>query len=118
MLDNTPLNQSSKFKTKNWVEIIDELQGTYDEDQIRFKSSMLRSSLCECSDAYILFKGTITARNSFNMTMYNLIEYSDHYSKKFGILQPYCRDESAVDAANGNIVDFTVANSIIDLFKI
>ena len=51
------------------------------------------------------------------MPMYNLIEYSDHYSKKFGILWPYCRDEPALDAANGNIVNFTVANSINDSFK-
>ena len=51
------------------------------------------------------------------MPNYNLIEYSDHYSKKFGILWPYCRGELDVDATNGNIVDFTVPNSITDLFK-
>ena len=50
-LDNTP-NQPSKFRTKNWVEINDELRGTYNEDsQIRFKTSMLRSSLCDYNDA-------------------------------------------------------------------
>ena len=27
--------------------------------QIKFKTSMFRSSLCDCSDAYILVKGTI-----------------------------------------------------------
>ena len=46
------------------MEVIDESQETYDEDQIRFKISMLRSSLCDYSDAYILFKGTIAARNT------------------------------------------------------
>ena len=60
MLDSTP-NQPSKFKTKNWVEMNDESRGTYNENnQIRFKTSMLRSSLCDYSDAYILVKGTIT----------------------------------------------------------
>ena len=60
LLDNTR-NQPSKFKTKNWVEINNESRGTYNEDnRIRFKASMLRSGLCDYSDAYILVKGTIT----------------------------------------------------------
>ena len=64
LLDNT-LNQQTKFRTKNWVEINDESQGTYNKDnQIRFKTSMLRSSLCDYSDAYILVKGTITVANT------------------------------------------------------
>ena len=33
-------------------------------NQIRFKTSMLRSSLCDCSDAYIPVKRTITVANS------------------------------------------------------
>ena len=64
ILYNIP-NQASKFKIKKWVEINDESQGTYDKDnQIRFKNSMLRSSSCDFSDAYILLKGTITVRNT------------------------------------------------------
>ena len=63
MLDNT-LNQPSRFKRKNWIKINDESQRTYDEDnQIRFKTSMLRSSLCDYSDVYILAKGTIMVEN-------------------------------------------------------
>ena len=54
-------NQPSKFKTKNWVKINDELRGTYNvNSQIKFKTTMLKSSLCDYSDAYILAKGTIT----------------------------------------------------------
>ena len=30
--------------------------------QIKFKTSMFRSSLCDCSDAYILVKGTISIK--------------------------------------------------------
>ena len=42
--DNTQ-NQPFKFKTKNWDEINDESGETYNKDyQIRFKTSMLRSS--------------------------------------------------------------------------
>ena len=64
LLDNTA-NQPTKFKTKNWVEINDGSRGTYDEDnQIRFKTSMLSSSLCAYSDTYILVKGTITVANT------------------------------------------------------
>ena len=60
LLDNTP-SQPTKFKTKNWVEINDDACQTYNTDsQIKFKDSMLRSSLCDYSDAYILVKGTIT----------------------------------------------------------
>ena len=60
MIDDTS-NQPSKFKTKNWVEINDESRGRYNvNSQIKFKTTMLKSSLCDYSDAYILVKGTIT----------------------------------------------------------
>ena len=92
---------------------------------------MLRSSLCDYSDAYILVKGNITVNNTANtkkqvifkncalftnciskinntqidnaeyidivMPMYNLIEYSDNYSKTSGSLWQYCKDIPAVD---------------------
>ena len=124
LLDNAS-NQPSKFRTKNWVEINDESRGVYTTgSDIKFKTTMLRSSLCDYADAYILVKGTITItgagddaaarradeRNkslifkncaSFTkciskisnteidnaqdidivMPMYNLIEYSNNYSK-------------------------------------
>ena len=64
MLDSKS-NQSSEFRTKNWVEINDESRGTYSVNrQINFKTSMLRSSLCDYSDAYILVKGNISVNNT------------------------------------------------------
>ena len=58
-------NQASKFRTKNRVEINDESRGTYSVNrQIDFKTSMLRYSLCDYSDAYILVKGNITFNNT------------------------------------------------------
>ena len=64
MFDNTP-NQRSKFRTKNWVEVNDESRGTYNvNSQIKFKTSMLRSILCDYSDAYILVITTITVLNT------------------------------------------------------
>ena len=58
-------NQQSKFRTKNWVEINDESRGAYNvNSQIKFKTTMLKSSLYDYSDAYILVKGTITVNNT------------------------------------------------------
>ena len=63
LLDNTP-NQPSEFRTKNWVEIKDDSRGTYNTNSqttmLNYKTTMLKSSLCDYSDAYILVKGTIT----------------------------------------------------------
>ena len=143
-----------KFKTRNWVEIKDETRGTYSPDkQIKFKTSMLRSSLCDYSDAYILVKGNIAVNNTaadgaavnntnkniifknctpylhnciskinntdidnakyidIVMPMYNLIEYSDNYSKTSGSLWQYYKDIPAVDN-DGDIVNFNEANAI------
>ena len=58
-------NQPSKFRTKNWVEINDESRGTHNvNSQLKFKTTMLKSSLCDYSDAYILLKGAITVNNT------------------------------------------------------
>ena len=60
LLDNAS-NQPSKFRTKNWVEINDESREGYNTgSHIRFKTAMLKSSLCDYADAYILIEGTIT----------------------------------------------------------
>ena len=61
---NTP-NQPSKFRTKNCVAINDNSHGTYNTNsQIKYKTMMLRSTLCDDSDAYILVSGTITVPNT------------------------------------------------------
>ena len=149
---NDEANKPSKFRTRNWVEINDEARGTYSPNkQIKFKTSMLRSSLCDYSDAYILVKGNITVNNTaadgadanntnkkvifkncapftnciskinntqidnaeyidIVMPMYNLIEYSDNYSKTSGSLWQYCKEIPAINN-NGAIVDFNGANA-------
>ena len=59
LLDITP-NQPTKFRTKNLLEINDDSREMYNTNsQIKFKTSMLRSNLCDYSDAYILVNGTI-----------------------------------------------------------
>ena len=50
----------SKFVTREYVRV-NGLSNTYNENKsIRFKTYMVRSNLCDYSDAYILVKGTIT----------------------------------------------------------
>ena len=111
---------------------------------------MLRSSLSDYSDAYILCKGYISVNNTGTaaaptnknkkvifkncapftsciskmnntqtdnaeyidivMPMYNLIEYSDNYSKTSGSLWQYCKEIPAVNN-DGDIVDFNGANA-------
>ena len=65
LIEDNTLNQPYKFKTRNWIEINDESRGAYNvNSQIKFKTTMLKSSLCDYSDAYILVKGTITVNNT------------------------------------------------------
>ena len=142
LLDNA-LNQPSKFRTRYWVEINDESRGAYNDDDIKFKTVMLRSNLCDYADAYILVKGRITITRAradgavrraderdkgvifkncvpftkcisrinntdadttrdidIVMPMYNLIEYSDNYSKTSESLWQYCKDDP-----NDNMAD-------------
>ena len=120
---------------------------------------MLRWSLWNYSDSYLLVKGTIIGANTAAqgaannaakkkkiiknclpltnclsrinntqvddahdidavMAMYNLIEYGDNYSKTSGILWQYCRNKLAINAANGDIVDFNADYANTSSFKI
>ena len=149
---NDASNQSSKFRTRNWVEINDESRVTYTGNNIKFKTSKLRSNLCDYADAYILVKGPVTITGAKNddatkqaderdqgvtfkncapftkcisrinntdidnakdidivMPMYNLIEYSDNYSKT-GSLWQYYKDDPNNNIANGKITGKTPNN--------
>ena len=63
--DNVP-----RFITKKWVEVYGQSGSAENRyklsKQIRFKTSVLRSDLCDSSDAYIAVKGTITVTNPDN----------------------------------------------------
>ena len=59
LLDNAS-NQSSRFRTRNLVEVNDDSRGTYTNADIKFKTTMLKSDLCDYADAYIFVKGTTT----------------------------------------------------------
>ena len=60
----TTIDEIPRFITKKWVKVYDQ-SGSADDrykpnKQIRFKTSMLRSDLCDYSDAYIVVKEDIT----------------------------------------------------------
>ena len=64
LLQSTP-NQTSKSRTKNWTGISDDARGMYNTiSQVKFKTSMLKSSLWDYSDAYILVSRTIEIPNT------------------------------------------------------
>ena len=64
LLDATSDDNVTRFITKKWVEVHEQSGSAEDRykpsKQIRFKTSMLRSDLCDYSDAYIVVKGDIT----------------------------------------------------------
>ena len=79
---NDGSNKPSKFRTRNWVEINDEARGTYSPNkQIKFKTSMLRSGLCDYSDAYILIKENITVNNTAGSVLLQIILIKKQYLK-------------------------------------
>ena len=51
-----------RFATKKWIEVYDQSGENYNVNkEIRINTPMLRSDLCDFSDAYIVVKGTVTA---------------------------------------------------------
>ena len=57
---NNDITKSSRFRTKNWVEINDDVREMYNTNsQGKFKTVLLKSGRCDYSDAYILVKETI-----------------------------------------------------------
>ena len=60
LFEDNESEKLSEFLTREHV-TVNSLSNTYNENKyIRFKTPMLRSNLCDYSDAYILVKGTIT----------------------------------------------------------
>ena len=56
-----------KFITKNWIEVESQSRNTCNTSKpIGFKTSLLRSDLCDYSDAYVWVKGIITVTNPNN----------------------------------------------------
>ena len=64
-------------KKKKWIEVNDLSSGQYSVNKnIRFKTSMLRSDLCNYSDAYIVAKGRITVEGVIMMIKQEIKSWS------------------------------------------
>ena len=58
--------------TKKWIEVYDQLEGNYNVNkEIRIKTSMIRSDLCDFNDAYIVVKGDINLEGDNNANKRN-----------------------------------------------
>ena len=68
LLDVTSGNKDlPRFVTKKWVEVYNQSKKNYNTNkEIRIKTSMLRSDLCNYSSAYIIVKGDIIVTNPDN----------------------------------------------------
>ena len=68
MLDTTSDDKGlPRFVTQKWIEVYDQSEKDYRVNkEIRIKTPMLRSDLCDFSDAYIVVKGTITVTDPDN----------------------------------------------------
>ena len=61
-----------RFVTKKWIKVYDQSEGNYNVNkEIRIKTSMLRSDLCDFSDAYIVVEGDITLEGDNNANKRN-----------------------------------------------
>ena len=71
----TTFDEVPRLITKKWVEVHDQSGSAEDRHkpskQIRFKTSMVRSDLCDFSDTYIVAKGTITVTGITNRSIKN-----------------------------------------------
>ena len=55
----------ARYVTKKWIEVYDQSEKHYNVNkEIRIKTPMLRSDLCDFSDAYIVVKGDITLEDN------------------------------------------------------
>ena len=73
LLDTTSDDKNLlRFVTKKWIEVYDQSEKSYNTNkEIRIKTPMLRSDLCNFSDAYIVVKGDITLEGDNDANKHN-----------------------------------------------
>ena len=115
--DNT-LNQLSNFRTKNWIEINNKSREGYNTNSdIRFKTTMLKSSLCDYSDVYIQIKGTITITGAGDAAA---TTQPDHINKDviFKNCAPFINCKSEINCAEiGNAKDIDIVMPMYNLIE-
>ena len=114
LLDDTA-NLPSKFTTRNRVEVNDESKRKYDNSSIRFKASVIRSNLCDYSDAYILVKGTITV---LNMVAVGAAIYNTNKRVIFKNCAPFTNRITKINNAQvEDAQDFNIVMSMYNLIE-
>ena len=110
LLGNTS-DKLSRFITKKWREVFDQSAQTYNTSkQLRFKTSMSRSDLCDYSGAHIVVKGKITVKNPDN----------DVYDKKLAFKNnaPFLSCISKINnALNDNAEDLDILMPVCNLLE-
>ena len=83
----TTSDEVSRFFTKNWIEVHDQsgnAENRYNPKKQRtFKTSMLRSDLCDYINAYIVGKGNIIVTNLCNDAYHFLLKIMHHLLATF-----------------------------------
>ena len=68
-----------RFVTKKGIEVYHQSEGNYNVNkEIKIKTSMLRSDLCDFSNAYIVVKGTVTVTNPDNAKRNKSVAFKDN----------------------------------------
>ena len=66
----TTIDEIPRFITEKWVEVHDQSGENYNiNKEIRIKTSMLRSDLCDFNDVYIFVTGNITVTKNYLLLM-------------------------------------------------
>ena len=66
------ISKNFRFITKKWIEVYHQSGKNYSlNKEIRVKTSMLRSDLCDFSDTYVVAEGTITYEGDNNANKRN-----------------------------------------------
>ena len=80
LFDTTSDNKDlSKFVTKKWIEVSDQSENNYNANkEIRIKTPMLRSDLCDFSDSYNVVKGIIAVTNPNNLKRNKVVSFKNN----------------------------------------
>ena len=97
LLDITPDDKDlPRYVAKKWIEVYDQSEKNDNVNkEIRFKTSMLRSDLCDFSDAYIVVKGNITLEGASSAN-------KDNKKLAFKNNAPFI---NCISKINGSIID-------------
>ena len=103
-------NENSKFATKKWYIINNELKGNYShKNPIKSLTSSLESSLCDYSDAYNLVTGNTTVTGGNNNTKVAFKNCAPFEKCRTGINETFVDDSNFINIAMPmyNLIEYT-----------